>query len=810
MAAAWRRGERPTADQILKRHPEIASEAAVRLIYEEVCLRRESGQEVETTEVVRRYPRWRADLEPLLGCDRLMRPPASRTVAFPEVGELLGDFRLLAELGRGAAGRTFLAAQPSLAERPVVLKVTARDHDEHLSLARLQHTHIVPLYSAQVFPDRGLRAICMPFLGGANLAQILDDLAGIPVDRRTGRDVLGALDRLGTAPTPTAGPFRQFLDQASYVQAVCWIAACLADALQYAHEHDLVHMDVKPSNVLIAGDGQPMLLDFHLAGSPLVPEGEPADRLGGTPGWTSPEQDAAMKALAAGRAIERGVDGRTDLYSLGLLLYEALGGAGAFEAPEQMRLDRRNSRVSPGMADIVHKCLEHEPAARYRDASILADDLRRHLNDLPLRGVPNRSVMERWRKWRRRRPDALSRRSARLTVMVAVVALGALGWGSYRERVGVVEDALADARRLGFERHYDDAVRTAERGLALARQTFGVDGLIASLEEQLRLSRRGRKADELHELADRVRFRYGAAPAATDEMRALAPRLRRVWDERAALTSGDGLSLDAEIQRRLEVDLLELAVVWADLRVRLAGAEELGEARRDALGVLDQAEAAFGTSPALARERQALAEALGLPETGPPAHPAARSAWEHYTLGRSYLRSGQLPAAAEEFQRTLELRPQDFWPNFYQGLCAYRLGRFEDALAAFRACVTLSPNSAECRVNRALAFERLGRSDEALRDYDRALTLDTHLAEAYLNRGILSLRSGRPNDALDDLHQALRNTDDRETAARIRYNLALTHLAAGDRASAEAEARQAVSLGSTDARAMLAKPVKRP
>ena len=270
MAAAWARGERISVEEILEQHPGLKTEHAVRLVYEDLCLRREAGEDVSTAEVVSRFPQWREELELLLDCDRLLGP-LSRTAILPEVGEQLGPFRLLAELGRGASGKTYLAAEPALADRLVVLKIIPDDQEEHLSLARLQHTHIIPLFSEQTFPDRGLRALCMPYLGGTSLARVLEALAEIPHHQRRGRHLLDVLDKVQRgrpAPTTTGdGPYHKYLDQASYVHAICWIAACLADGLHEAHVHGLVHMDVKPSNVLIAGDGQPMLLDFHLAAS---------------------------------------------------------------------------------------------------------------------------------------------------------------------------------------------------------------------------------------------------------------------------------------------------------------------------------------------------------------------------------------------------------------------------------------------------------------------------------------------------------------------------------------------------------------
>ena len=200
IASAWARGEDIAVEEILERRPGLKTEDAIRLVYEEVCLRREAGQGVSTAEVVSRFPQWKEELEILLGCDRLLRP-LSRTAILPEVGERLGPFRLLCELGRGASGKTYLAAEPALADRLVVLKIIPDDQEEHLSLARLQHTHIIPLFSEQTFADRGLRALCMPYLGGTSLARILESLAEIPTDQ-----LQGSPSPRGPRPGPDGPP----------------------------------------------------------------------------------------------------------------------------------------------------------------------------------------------------------------------------------------------------------------------------------------------------------------------------------------------------------------------------------------------------------------------------------------------------------------------------------------------------------------------------------------------------------------------------------------------------------------------------
>src|SRR5262249_50691256 len=158
---------------------------------------------------------------------RMLRRLTARA-ALPEVGEYLGPFYLRSELGRGASGRTYLASEPTLADRPVVLKVISDDQEEQLSLARLQHTNIIPLFSEHSFPERRLRALCMPYLGGTSLSRVLDSLVPIPPADRRGRDIIHVLDRVQAAsgdPSPIDGPYRRQLENVSYVEAICWIGS---------------------------------------------------------------------------------------------------------------------------------------------------------------------------------------------------------------------------------------------------------------------------------------------------------------------------------------------------------------------------------------------------------------------------------------------------------------------------------------------------------------------------------------------------------------------------------------------------------
>jgi tetratricopeptide (TPR) repeat protein len=761
MAARWRAGERPAAEEYLDAHPELWDhpDAALELIAEELALRAEHGPPASGSELTRRFPRWPAQVAALLDCQRALGPRPGPPV-FPNVGDWLGDFFLRAELGRGAHARVYLASQPDLADRPVVLKVGPDDGAEHLSLARLQHTHIVPLYSVHEFPDRGLRALCMPYFGGKTLA----DVSGNPSRESSGSAWLTADST--TVPNGTRGPAWRFLERADLPDAVCWVGACLADALQYAHERGLVHLDLKPSNVLIAADGTPMLLDFHLARPPLA-TGDPAPGwLGGTPGFMAPEQEKAVAAIRAGRPAPIAVDGRADVYALGLLLSGLFRDAGY--------------TPSAAVADVLARCTAADSADRYATAGAVATDLRRHLADLPLKGVRNRSVSERWRKWRRRRPlDA--------PLALAFAALAAVGGGLFLHAERLADRAEA-ALRAGQEHlaagRFAEAAEAFHGGEALVPVLPFHDDLRRRLRIEAAAASRGLKAADLAAVADRARLYLGADGQWDGRAEVVARECRTRWDDRAVLaTEFASAPKDAWSE-----NLLDVGLFVAESIVRSATPTGRDSARGQALAVLDEAEWQFGPSAAVELERARYARAAGKNDLAVAAEKRAanlpaRRPWERVLVGRSYLAAGEYAKAAAVLTEAAAETPQSLWAQHYLGTSLLKLHRPVEAAAAFSACTALAPGAGWCFHNRGLAYLAAERPEAARADFEKCLDLDPGFAAGYLGLAAVRTVEGRYAEAQIALTRA---AETGAAPAEVNYRRAVVYLKAKDREAAKA------------------------
>jgi hypothetical protein len=317
-----------------------------------------------------------------------------------------------------------------------------------------------------------------------------------------------------------------------------------------------------------------MLLDFHLARGPLDSGAAAPAWLGGTPGYMPPEQQAALQAVAQNRPLLVALDGRADVYALGRLLCELLAGQLPSAEDDAIRSTRRsNPAVTGGLAALLGRCLAPAPAERYGSAADLAADLRRHLADRPLRGVRN-SLRERWLRWRRRS----------WTFLLLLLALLGLATGGgllacLRLRSPKAQGALGVRReqRMG---------RETDRALA---------------------------AGELHRFCETIRPLYGAAGLPLAQARRVVAQCRRMWEKRDHIRACLDEQSDSALGRQVGADLLDLAILFAHLRVRLEDGKT-PQARGEALSILAQAEALLGPRSVLDRERAALARATEIPQ----------------------------------------------------------------------------------------------------------------------------------------------------------------------------------------------------
>lgn len=295
--------------------------------------------------------------------------------------QALADYELFEELGRGGEGVVYRARQLSL-DREVALKVTHPSGEESRTRARIEaeaaaqldHPGIVPIY--EVIEDERCVAIAMRRLKGP---------------RGAGGKRLG----------PSLAELLRAADPASAIaprDAARWIAA-VARAVDYAHRKGVIHRDIKPQNILLTADGEPVITDFGLAKrlDRAVTLTAPGDVLG-TPGYLAPEQARGSR-----------VGPPADIFGLGATLYALLCGQAPFRGAtmvdalmaslfyEPVPPSLRNPAVSPELDAICMKCLAKSPLGRYPSAAALADDLEAMLEDRPISA--STQLVARWARW---------------------------------------------------------------------------------------------------------------------------------------------------------------------------------------------------------------------------------------------------------------------------------------------------------------------------------------------------------------------------------------------------------------------------
>jgi serine/threonine protein kinase/Flp pilus assembly protein TadD len=753
--AAWDEGRPVAPESLLHRwptdptgDPDVAS-----LLFEDFQRRRLDGEQPSVEEYDQRFPEHKDSLASLLARDAVLRSVGGASgssgslLGLPEVGDELFGFRLLQELGRGAFARVYLAEQKELAGRPVVLKVSAIEGSEPQTLAQLQHTHIVPIYSVHEDARAGLRAVCMPYFGGASLSRVLQRLWDEETAPWHGNQLVAALHAVAGSSAGTGIKQESaecttlaVLSPQSYIRAAVWLVARLAEALQHAHQRGILHRDIKPSNVLLSAEGEPLLLDFNLAQQ----HGQQAQAtLGGTVAYMAPEHLRAL--MARSKALANQVDERSDLYSLGMVLYEMLTGHNPFDQSasysvlpmvlEAMIVERSRSAPSLrqrrpdapwSLESILRKCLAPDPAQRYQKADHLADDLRRFLDDRPLCFAPELSGVERLQKWARRHPRLTSSASVATVAAVLLVATGGALFGLHHHLVNAREQLMTAQARVRKDRYEEATVKALclvnthadfqdqlSPGLALCEDALGQYGLL--------------DGEQFTEPSD--------------------------WNR-----------LDSSERNRLAEDTRELLLLLASGRVRKAPKDPA--TLQQALALLDRAEAIGELAPCRAlwldrayyldlRGETTKAQEARLKADAIP----AQSAHDHYLLATSLIvRGGQesLSEARAELDQALALNPRFYWALVERGICHEDLGESVLAAGDFGACITLWPEFASGYFNRGQLLLRTGQSARAILDFTAALDREPTFLPAHWDRGLARLELEQFGAALSDFDQAQR------------------------------------------------------
>jgi tetratricopeptide (TPR) repeat protein/tRNA A-37 threonylcarbamoyl transferase component Bud32 len=666
------------------------------------------------------------------GCP-VRRPPAAGLPAIP-------GYVILGLMHQGGMGVIYLAEQVRL-NRVVALKMIraqwadddcfrARFDAEAAAVAALKHPHIIQIYDKG--EHQGQVWFAMEYVPGGTLQ-----------------------DRLARA---LFSP-RQAAE----------LVEVLARAVHVVHGEKIVHRDLKPANILIAADGTPKIADFGLVKWLDAPGGLTHYReLVGTPCYMAPEQVASVKAVGPG----------TDVYALGVILYEILTGRPPFRGPtsletlKQVLLQEpprpgRLRKLPRDLETICMKCLEKDPRKRYRSAEELADRLRLFLDGRPIPDRPP-SSLGRLGKWARRRPAAAT------LVAVTLLALGLsayIGWQVWqgRHRLGQARQTVAAA------------LAHVERLLAGDEWRAARDKLP---EPKALLDREPVLAEEFAEAFGRLRRaveRRASAEAAREKSRAAHAEFKRFVNE-GLVNAADfaGLELPGQRARAAAAARKALGLFGMDRDGATAPvlvASHFAPAEREdiaadcytLLALLADAPAGAGT-PGLRARAEALRRAL------PPRWQVLDSLVEGV---RSY-RANRFAAALGHFETIATRRPDFFWAHYLGAVCHLRCRRADRARDSLTTCAALARKAGGDLVwvylLRGVAHGELGKAarvpDTAAR-YFAAAAEDFRHADGLLppdsegenrdaryvllvNRAAVSALEGRDDRAVPDLQAAVR------------------------------------------------------
>lgn len=625
-----------------------------------------------------------------------------------------GPYRLERALGRGGQGTVYLA-EDTRSNRKVALKVlTAHQTSSSDALMRfrreaevaskLDHDGICRVFDAG--SENGVPFIAMQLVDGKTLqwhvAQTRNSIG------KNGSSHLALETARGHDPQHGAD-----------LEPLLRIFEKTARALHAAHEAGIIHRDIKPGNIMITDQNEPVILDFGLAYDggegarlPLTQTGD----IFGTPAYMSPEQ-------IRGQRIK--VDARSDVYSLGATLYECLTLKPPFDAPTREALYQavlskeppdpcRLNRALPDDLKVVLACaLEKDRGRRYRSASALADDLAAVRESRPIAARPIGAV-GRTLRWARRRPMAAALAITLIIGVPSITAMAGYIWANLPD--------IEAQRQARIEKEVETAVELGLYELHHGRAERAVEHFEHALDERVLVAEAAAGLAYAH-------LKMKQAPAALDAIERAELRLEEpmvLARVKADVLGALGRVKDAK-RSAAQAPTAESALSWFLEGMRaLRRGESLGEDTKKGRAAFERAESL-------------LRRAVGASST-------ARRAY-HFQLAHAVGHRGK-DATAQDVADTLKaLWPRSAQAWFWIGYATHR-ANLEEAQRAYTEATRLNEGFVVAHGNRANALWGLGRHDEAERAYRRAIQLDPEWISAHYNLGKLLRTTGRPDDAI--------------------------------------------------------------
>ncbi|MFK7742236.1 MAG: protein kinase [Planctomycetota bacterium] len=685
------------------------------------------GETVDPHELCKQHPHLAGPLAEVLGLtDALTGLQQEALREDPLAGLLLADRYQLTEcLGRGAMGVVYHADDKEL-RREVAVKILdarlfrdeaaeQRFQREAEALATLQHANVVAVYDRGRTPE-GIHYLVMELLAGCTLASLLGESA---------LGDAGEVDATTTALAVVQERMAHSQAESHWPRLVARWGMELAHGLEAAHAQQLVHRDVKPSNVFLAKPGRPVLLDFGIAARHSDERLTATQTTLGTPWYMPPEQ---VSAAAGG---QQAAQPTLDIYGLGATLYHLLAGRPPYEGDATAVLAALANedptpiaKVRPDLprdlAAIVEKCLERDPDRRYPTAAQLADDLDAFLRHAPVRARPLSSIQRRMRSWRRSPARPIAAIAVGLAMLVAGIALpilmekraeafAAQKHDLYRKLPSVLAIEGWPDERVLKELHgeHEAAIAQLDAILALDPDDLPVRLWRACL--LFDLDRRDEATRDLQQIAtqnDSVYFRQLAARYAESDRGKVG----------AFAVSVASLPQPATAQERYVQGFHELRnrhVKGYGERADALLAEAADEylPARD-LRLLSRAVTA-GAGKTQAEKRQRLRElydetvALEAIYGGPTARTQAMQ-------GTALVLQRRYQDALEPLHRSLELRPERHGPHQNLGNCYKRLNELDKAEHHLREALRLRPFAWNSRYILAQVLRERRQFDAAL------------------------------------------------------------------------------------------------